>query len=105
MTDDSCADTEMYTFNVHPSKYDGHSSCAVLAPGPTPAANPCGAKVDAAAAPSISAAITAWKCAGLHPVVSCPPAATTASGGAARPLASIAAWGMSTFGWLAFFLL
>ncbi|KAK3934191.1 hypothetical protein QBC46DRAFT_428586, partial [Diplogelasinospora grovesii] len=78
--DNTCANMQAYTFNVtgildvpDPSKYDGHSSCAVVAPGPTPAANPCGAKVDAAAASSISAAIMSSACAAPQPVVSCPP--------------------------------
>lgn len=78
-SDGTCAHTEGYSFNVTGvldvppgGKYDGRNSCAILSPV-SPTLKPCGAKVDAAAASSISAAITATACAGAHPVVSCPP--------------------------------
>src|SRR5262249_31149706 len=86
-SDATCAaNTESFTYNVTEilngtwtldrSTLD---SCAVLASTlPTPPPNPCGAKVDASAASSISAAITSSACAEVHPVVSCPP---TKSGG------------------------
>lgn len=58
---------------ISPYEYDGRSSCAILPPSPPPAGNPCGAKVDPAAASSISAALTATACRFPSPVVSCPP--------------------------------
>ncbi|KAI0880158.1 uncharacterized protein GGS22DRAFT_175674 [Annulohypoxylon maeteangense] len=81
---DTCANiTDKYfTFNVtrtlrtNPDKLDGRETCAVLAPpfqtSPTTVTS-CPPTVAASAVSSISAAITAKVCKGLHPVVSCPP--------------------------------
>lgn len=71
------ANTQTQTYNVTGTvdifrpELDG--TCAVLSStSPSPAPNPCGAKIDAAAASSISAAVTARVCAFPDPQVSCP---------------------------------
>ncbi|OIW29068.1 hypothetical protein CONLIGDRAFT_704432 [Coniochaeta ligniaria NRRL 30616] len=81
--DGTCANTQSFTFNITenvPRPITSSAgplpanSCAVLSDTvPFPVANPCGAKVDASAASSISAAITATECASLQPIVTCPP--------------------------------
>lgn len=106
-TDDTCSNTESYIFNVtgtlevDPSRYDGRNSCAVVAPMWTSAANPCGARLDASAASSISAAMTHTACAALHPVVSCP-TATSAACREAQFLRRESTFLVAAFGWLAY---
>lgn len=86
----TCANMQSFTFNITenvPRPITSSwgplpaNSCAVLSDVvPFPVANPCGVKVDASAASSISAAITATECASLHPRVTCPPKPSAASG-------------------------
>jgi hypothetical protein len=107
--DDTCAHSESFTYNVtgvigvieDPNKYDSRNSCAVIAstqPDHTP--NPCGARVDASAASSISAAITHTACAQLHPIVSCPPTKNDGVRREAQLLVKGTIWLTVTFGWL-----
>ncbi|KAB5570888.1 hypothetical protein GE09DRAFT_1105178 [Coniochaeta sp. 2T2.1] len=87
--DATCANTQSFTFNItenvpRPITSSAGAlpanSCAVLSDTvPFPVANPCGAKVDASAASSISAAITATGCASLHPIATCSPKTSAAS--------------------------
>ncbi|KAI1778199.1 hypothetical protein F4818DRAFT_405165 [Hypoxylon cercidicola] len=118
-SDDTCASPDSYfTFNVtgilgtpDPAKYDGRDTCAVLAPTnmtASPTAALCGAGIDASAASSISAAITATACAFPNPVVSCPPDATSgAAAGNGMPfLGRRMAWlKTAAFAGLAFILM
>jgi hypothetical protein len=71
--DDACANIESFTFNVTgtldlpytPNEYGNRKSCAILASlQSTPTPNPCGAKLNASAASSISAALSS--CAAVH---------------------------------------
>lgn len=88
-TADCANNTESLTFGItgtlpfwDTSILHPQNSCAVISPTPPPA-NPCGAKVDASAASSISAAITAAECSDirpLHPAISCPTVKSVARG-------------------------
>lgn len=84
----SCVNTSHFAFNLTgmlddgiPAPHDGRKTCAVYSDVKSlVAGNPCAVHVGAAAASSISAALTATACAAMSPVVSCP-SISAASGG------------------------
>ena len=78
-TNKDCAEAIGFAVNVTNTlkvpgnvRWDGGEMCAVVE-SHTPIPNPCGAKIDSAAASSISSSLTASRCRGTNPPVSCPP--------------------------------
>ncbi|KAK4213189.1 hypothetical protein QBC37DRAFT_483239 [Rhypophila decipiens] len=116
MDQDTCgANTQSHVYNVTGIRsapfrvepqfdgdyFDYNHSCAILSStSQPPAADPCGAKIDASAASSISAALTATLCAWQDPRVTCPP-----DDNAAERFFGGTVWLVVSMGWAVFLLL